>query len=111
MRAATSSVARALFDFLTLLIALAAFGADARWALVLLAFASAMLLGIMPLTPGGLGFVEAGLTAVLVLAGVLAAVAISATLLYRLVSFWLPIPIGLVAGIAHRVKYGWERAG
>ncbi len=66
---------------------------------------------IIPLTPGGLGFVEAGLTAVLVLAGVPAAVAISATLLYRLVSFWLPIPIGLVAGIAHRVKHGTERAG
>ena len=110
MRAATFSVARALFDFLTLLIALAAFGADARWSLVLLAYASAMLLGMIPLTPGGLGFVEAGLTSVLVLAGVPATVAISATLLYRLVSFWLPIPIGLVAGIAHRVKFGAELA-
>lgn len=110
MSAASFSIARALFDFLTLLIALAAFGADARWSLVLLAYASAMLLGMIPLTPGGLGFVEAGLTSVLVLAGVPAAVAISATLLYRLVSFWLPIPIGLVAGIAHRVKYGTELA-
>jgi uncharacterized membrane protein YbhN (UPF0104 family) len=32
-----------------------------------------------------------------------------AILLYRLVSFWLPIPAGLVAGIFHRVKYGGER--
>ena len=108
LRAAAFSIARALFDFLTLLIALAAFGADAQWSLVLLAYASAMLLGMIPLTPGGLGFVEAGLTGVLALAGVPAAVAISATLLYRLVSFWLPIPIGLIAGIAHRVRFGTE---
>jgi uncharacterized membrane protein YbhN (UPF0104 family) len=32
--------------------------------------------------------------------------AISATFLYRLMSFWLPIPAGLVAGVFHRVKYG-----
>ncbi len=108
LRAATYSIARSLFDFLTLLIALAAFDADALWSLVLLAYASAMLLGMIPLTPGGLGFVEAGLTGVLVLAGVPAAEAISATLLYRLVSFWLPIPIGLGAAIFHRVRYGTE---
>lgn len=107
-KAAGFSIARALFDFATLLIALAAFDANAQWSLVLLAYASAMLLGMIPLTPGGLGFVEAGLTGVLAIAGVPAAVAIGATLLYRLVSFWLPIPIGLVAGIAHRHRFGAE---
>ena len=109
-RAAVFSMARAAFDFLTLLTALAAFGADTPASLVLLAYASAMLLGMIPFTPGGLGFVEAGLTGVLVLAGVPTAAAISATLLYRLMSFWLPIPAGLIAGVVHRVKYGTERA-
>ena len=40
----------------------------------------------------GLGFVEAGLTAALALAGVPAASAVVATLAYRLVSYWLPCP-------------------
>ncbi|MFT7025779.1 MAG: hypothetical protein ACJA07_004910 [Rhodococcus sp. (in: high G+C Gram-positive bacteria)] len=110
VRAAAYSIARAVFDFVTLLTALAAFGVDAQWSLVLLAYASAMLLGMIPFTPGGLGFVEAGLTGVLALAGVPTAAAISATLLYRLVSFWLPIPIGLIAGITHRVRFGAEPA-
>ena len=109
-RAAVYSMARAVFDFLTLLAALAALGADTHPSLVLLAYASAMVLGMIPFTPGGLGFVEAGLTGVLVLAGIPTATAISATLLYRLMSFWLPIPIGLAAGIVHRMKFGGERA-
>jgi uncharacterized protein (TIRG00374 family) len=106
--AAAFSIARAVFDFATLLTALAAFGADAKTSLVLLAYASAMLLGMIPFTPGGLGFVEVGLTGVLALAGVPTSAAISATLLYRLVSFWLPIPVGLIAGVIHRVRFGAE---
>jgi uncharacterized protein (TIRG00374 family) len=108
-RAATFSIGRAVFDFLTLWTALAAFDSDARPSLVLLAYASAMLLGMIPLTPGGLGFVEAGLTAMLALAGVSAADAVGIALLYRLMSFWLPIPAGLVAAGAHRRLYGTGR--
>jgi uncharacterized protein (TIRG00374 family) len=62
----------------------------------------------MPLTPGGLGFVEAGLTGTLALAGVGAGAAVVATLAYRLVSFWLPIPAGAVAAVIHRRRYGVE---
>jgi uncharacterized protein (TIRG00374 family) len=52
---------------------------------------------MIPITPGGLGFVEAGLTGTLVLAGVDAAAAATATLAYRLASFWLPLPGGAIA--------------
>ena len=45
-------------------------------------------------TPGGIGAVEAALTAGLTAAGVPGAVAASAVLLFRLVTFWLPIPFG-----------------
>ena len=41
-----------------------------RPSLVLLAFCAAQVLAQIPITPGGLGFVEAGLTAMLALAGV-----------------------------------------
>jgi putative heme transporter len=61
---------------------------------------------MIPITPGGLGFVEAGLTATLVLAGVSAGTAAIATLAYRLVSYWLPLPAGLLAYGLYRRRYG-----
>jgi uncharacterized protein (TIRG00374 family) len=97
---------RWVLDYLTLIAALYALGAEPRPSLVLLAFCAAQLLGTLPLTPGGLGFVEAGLTGTLALAGVGAGAAVVATLAYRLVSFWLPIPAGAVAAVVHRRRYG-----
>jgi uncharacterized protein (TIRG00374 family) len=99
---------RWLLDYLTLVAALYAVDARPHVSLVLLAFCTAQLLGTMPLTPGGLGFVEAGLTGTLALAGVGGGAAVQATLAYRLVSFWLPIPAGAVAAVIHRRRYGAE---
>jgi uncharacterized protein (TIRG00374 family) len=97
---------RWVLDYLTLLAALTAVGADPRPSLVLLAFCAAQLLGTLPITPGGLGFVEAGLTGTLALAGVSGGKAVVATLAYRLFSFWLPIPVGAVAGVIHSRRHG-----
>jgi putative heme transporter len=97
---------RWVLDYLTLVAALIAVHADPRPSTVLLAFCAAQLLGTLPLTPGGLGFVEAGLTGTLALAGVPAGAAVVATLGYRLVSFWLPIPAGGAAALLHRRHYG-----
>jgi uncharacterized protein (TIRG00374 family) len=102
---------RWVLDYLTLLAALYAVGANPRASLVLLAFFTAQLLGTLPLTPGGLGFVEAGLTGTLALAGVGAGAAVVATLAYRLVSFWLPIPAGAIAAIVHKREYGEASVG
>jgi uncharacterized protein (TIRG00374 family) len=96
----------AAFDYLALLCALRAVGADPRPSLVLLAYTAAEALALVPLTPGGLGFVEAGLTGTLKLAGVPAADAFAATLLYRIVSYWLPLPAGGVAYLLFRRRYG-----
>jgi uncharacterized protein (TIRG00374 family) len=93
------------FDYLALLCALRAVGAAPRPSLVLLAYASAELLAQVPFTPGGLGFVEAGLVGTLTLAGVPGPAALAATLLYRLVSYWLPIPVGGVAYLLFRRRY------
>jgi uncharacterized protein (TIRG00374 family) len=97
---------RWVLDYLTLIAALYAVGAHPRPSLVLLAFCAAQLLGTLPLTPGGLGFVEAGLTGTLALAGVGGGAAVVATLAYRLVQFWLPIPAGAAAAVIHRRRYG-----
>lgn len=94
------------FDFAALLAALVAVGSRPRPSLVLLAYVVAAILGMIPITPGGLGFVEAGLTATLVLAGVSAPDAAIATLAYRLVSYWLPLPAGAIAYLSYRRRYG-----
>jgi uncharacterized protein (TIRG00374 family) len=104
MRAVTASAAKWIYDYIALVACLRAVDAEANASLVLLAYVGASLLGMIPLTPGGLGFVEAGLTGMLALAGVGAAEAAVATLAYRLVSFWLPIPAG---GVAYAVF--WRR--
>jgi uncharacterized protein (TIRG00374 family) len=95
-RALAAALARWGFDFGCLLAALKALDALGRPGLVLLAFCSAQLLSQIPVTPGGLGFVEAGLTATLALAGVPAGAAVVATFAYRLFAYWLQLPFGLL---------------
>ena len=58
------------FDFLCLLCALRSTGSDPNPSLVLLAYAAAQIIALVPITPGGLGIVEASLSGLLVLAGV-----------------------------------------
>lgn len=48
-------------------------------------------------TPGGLGAMEAALTTGLTTVGVPGGTALSAVLLFRLLTFWLPVPLGWVA--------------
>jgi len=105
-RALLATVGRWAFDYASLLAALAAVHDEPRAGLVLLAFCAAQLLAQIPATPGGLGFVEAGLTAMLTLAGVTAGNAVLATFAYRLFSYWLPMPVGLGAWFWHRHRYG-----
>jgi uncharacterized protein (TIRG00374 family) len=104
--AALATAGKPAGEYLTLLCALAAVGANADASLVLVSFAAAEVAGMIPFTPGGFGFVEAGLSATLVLGGVSSADALLATAAYRLVSFWLPLVVGLVvyagAGLAAR---------
>ena len=95
-----------LLDYSVLVAALFAVGASPRPSLVLVAFAGSAVLGMIPITPGGLGFVEVGLSAMLVFAGVPGPNAALATLAYRLYQFWLPIPAGLVAYVLFKRRYG-----
>jgi uncharacterized protein (TIRG00374 family) len=105
LAAVAATVGRWVFEYLALLVALNAIGAQPDPTLVLLSFSTASLLGLLPFTPGGLGFVEAGLTGTLALAGVGASDAVLATLMFRLVSFWLPLPVGLAAAFFYRRRH------
>lgn len=104
-KALAATVGRWAFDYASLLAALAAVGATPSPALVLLAFCTAQVLAQVPVTPGGLGFVEAGLTATLALAGVSPGRAVLATLAYRLFSYWLQLPAGLLGFASHKRRY------
>jgi uncharacterized membrane protein YbhN (UPF0104 family) len=75
----------------------AAFGGSISIAKVGVVYLTGATIGSIIPTPGGLGAVEAALTAGLTAAGVPGAVAISAVLLFRLLTFWLPVPLGWAA--------------
>ncbi|MGA8296524.1 MAG: lysylphosphatidylglycerol synthase transmembrane domain-containing protein [Acidimicrobiales bacterium] len=94
------------FDYLCLLGGLRAAGSAPRPGLVLLAYAATGIVALVPITPGGLGIVEASLTGMLVLAGVSGGRAVLATLAYRLASYWLPLLAGAISYLLFRRRYG-----
>ncbi|MEV0385948.1 lysylphosphatidylglycerol synthase transmembrane domain-containing protein [Nonomuraea sp. NPDC050643] len=69
----------------------AAFGGSLSFTAVAVVFLTANAIGSAAPTPGGLGAVELALVGGLVLAGVPKELATSAVLLYRLLTFWLPV--------------------
>ena len=105
-RALAAAAGNRMLDYSALVAAVYAVGGRARPSMVLLAYVLSLALALVPVTPGGLGFVEAGLTSILVLAGVSSDQAVLGTLLYRLFSFWLPIPLGVLAWTGWRFTAG-----
>jgi uncharacterized protein (TIRG00374 family) len=69
----------------------AAFGGEISFTAVAVVYLTANAIGSAAPTPGGLGAVETALILALIAAGVPQAVATSAVLLYRLLTFWLPV--------------------
>jgi len=74
-----------------------AFGGSVSIASVAVVYLAGSSVGSIIPTPGGLGPVEALLTAGLTTAGMHGAAAASAVLLFRLLTLWLPVPAGWVA--------------
>jgi uncharacterized protein (TIRG00374 family) len=105
-QAAVLTAGRLGFDYGCLLAALRATGASPQPSVVLLAYAAAGIIALFPLTPGGLGIVEASLSGLLILAGVHASYAVLATLAYRIASYWLPLLAGPPAYLLFRRRYG-----
>ncbi len=96
-----ASAGKWAFDYLALIAALYSVGTDPRLSLVLIAYAGAQVLGMIPLTPGGLGFVEVGLYSLLIISGISAQDASLATIAYRLISWWVPIVSGFGAWVMY----------
>jgi uncharacterized protein (TIRG00374 family) len=67
-----------------------AFGGSAPIAAIAVVYLAGATIGQAAPTPGGLGAVEAALSAGLTAAGIPGGIAVSSVLLFRLVTFWLP---------------------
>jgi putative heme transporter len=94
LRTVYSALRNWVFDLLCLTFSIKAAGVRVPWWGIVLAWAAGAGGSILSLTPGGLGVVEAALTAALVALGVPAGPALTAVLIYRGITFWLAVAIG-----------------
>jgi len=93
--------------YVVLLLTLRHVGVSERevgWAEVLAAFAFVRLVSAFPLTPGGLGVVELALTAALTAAGGDDEQVVAAVLVYRALTYVLPVPLGGVSYLIWRAQ-------
>jgi uncharacterized membrane protein YbhN (UPF0104 family) len=108
-----ATVVSQLSLFVVLLVALRAVGVDAQdvGAIEALAvFAFARLLTAIPFTPGGLGVIELALITGLSAAGGARAEVAAAVLIFRGLTYVLPILLGVIAYLFWRHDKSWRRA-
>jgi uncharacterized protein (TIRG00374 family) len=82
-----------LLDAMCLWMSLRAFGHAAPVGTLLVVYGIANLIALLPITPGGLGLVEGVVIPALVSFGTARGVAVLGVLTWRLIAFWLPIPV------------------
>ena len=95
-----------LLDAASLWCFVAAFGRFVNPAELFAAYGIANVLGVLPVTPGGLGIIDSTAPLLLVSFGVTRSVATLGVLAWRLVNFWLPIPAGAAAYVSLKVPRG-----
>ena len=109
-----ATLAGHLTVFVLMLACLRAVGVEAGQVSIVEAFAAwalVRILGALPLTPGGVGFVELGLTGALVAFGAPNAGAVTATLLYRALTVLPTLALGLLAAATWRSHHPGEVLG
>jgi uncharacterized protein (TIRG00374 family) len=89
-----------------------AFGVQVPLGVVVQGFFLGMVANLFPLAPAGVGAVDAGMIGAFVLFGIPEETVFPAILIFRLVSFWMPIPPGIFAffQLRHTV-HRWEEEG
>jgi len=105
-QAVSWAAANWLLDAASLWAFVAAYGHVTEPIDLFVAYGVANVLAAVPLTPGGLGIVEAVAATSLTGFGVPAAVAWLGVISWRLFNFWLPIPVGAGAYLSLRVRRG-----
>jgi hypothetical protein len=102
-RAVFFASANWLFDAASLFVFLGAFGRWVNPVALLVAYGVANIAAAIPFTPGGLGVLELTLIGILVGFGPPRAIVILGVVAWRLVNFWLPIPVGGISYLSLRV--------
>jgi uncharacterized protein (TIRG00374 family) len=92
-----------LLDCVTLLLLFWSVGEWPHFSVVLLSYSLAYFFSTISSLPGGGGTFEAAMTVTMVTLGIDHAVALSVTLLYRFLAFWMPL--GISAAIYRNVHY------
>jgi hypothetical protein len=92
-----------LLDMSSLFVFVGAFGRWVNPVALVIAYGVANIAAAVPLTPGGLGVVEATVSSILVGFGTPRTIAIWGVIGWRLVNFWLPIPVGGAAYLSLKV--------
>lgn len=111
-RAAAMGMGNWVADCGCLVLSFMAVGAPVPWRGLLLAYGAGQLASTLPFTPGGLGVVEGSLTVALVTFGGGKFSTVAAVLLYRLISYWLLLPVGWGAwGVLALAGRGREPSG
>lgn len=92
-----AKTSRFLFEGLTIFLLFRAFGLDVSYEIALLGFLAAMLLSAFSFMPGGIGSFETLMVLTYRSHGVPLETAGVVTLAYRLITFWLLLPVGMAA--------------
>ena len=100
-----------LADMLCLFFSLLAFGYLVHPGVLIFAYCLATLLGLVSFIPGGVGVVEGTMSLTLISLGVPAGLALFAVLLFRLLSFWLIMPVGLVSFLTLQAEISNNNSG
>jgi uncharacterized protein (TIRG00374 family) len=96
-------------NVLTLWAAFKAFGVDVPFGVVVQGFFVGMLANLAPSPAAGVGTVDAGLIGAFVLFGLPSESVFPAVLVFRLIGFWLPIPLGVAAYLKLvNTAHAWE---
>ena len=63
--------------------------------IIVASYSFGLLFMLLSITPSGLGFAEPAMAIVLISMGVGSEIALAGVLIFRLITYWLPLPLGL----------------
>lgn len=83
---------------------------ELSWIAVLAAFSFVRLISALPITPGGVGVVELGYAAAMTIGmdDLTSAQVVAAILVFRAITYLLPIPLGLASYVIWRINRTWR---
>ena len=112
LRCIAASLLNWIYDCGCLVFSILAVGGHVPWQGVLAAYGLTQLAAALPITPGGIGVIEGTLSVLLIAYHMPAATAIAGVMLYRIISFWILVPIGwgAVAALVALQRRGRARA-